>query len=248
MNAVPCDRLLLLQAEFDGELDAAQSAALADHRADCPVCKENLATLTAGRDALRGASYHAASAEFRRAIARRIGADAPAARRRSFVPWREVAGFAVGAALAATIMLAVLPAGQEGIVAALVDDHVRALQPGHLMDVVSTDQHTVKPWFDGRLDFAPPVKDLVAEGFPLVGGRLDYLGGHAVAALAYSHGKHMINLFIWPQSGELVQPASDQRDGYNVVHWTAGGMTLWAVSDLEPGLLEAFARNWQEMP
>ncbi len=116
-------------------------------------------------------------------------------------PWRGLATFGAGAALAAAIVLTLLPLGRPDIVAALVDDHVRALQPGHLLDVVSTNQHTVKPWFDGRLDFAPPVKDLAAAGISADGGRLDYLAGGSVAVLVYSHGKHVIELFVWPASG-----------------------------------------------
>ena len=99
------------------------------------------------------------------------------------------------------------------------------MQPGHLEDVVSTDQHTVKPWFDGRLDFAPPVKNLAAIGFPLKGGRLDYVDGRPVAALVYQRGKHIIDLYVWPQGGEGMHRTSE-RHGYNVVHWTHDGMTL----------------------
>jgi anti-sigma factor RsiW len=116
------------------------------------------------------------------------------------------------------------------------------------LDVVSTNQHTVKPWFDGRLDFAPPVKDLAAAGFPLVGGRLDYVHGRSVAVLVYSHGKHLVELFVWPAAAVKGEPARATRDGYNVLHWTAQGMSLSAVSDLEPAGLEEFARDWQRAP
>ncbi len=137
---------------------------------------------------------------------------------------------------------------QPELIAALVNDHVRALQPGHLLDVVSTDRHTVKPWFDGRTDFAPPVKDLAAPGFPLLGGRLDYLHGRSVAVLVYSRGKHLVELFVWPSSGSNAVPARVTLDGYNVVHWTSGGMSLTAISDLEPAGLEQFARDWRQTP
>ena len=120
------------------------------------------------------------------------------------------------------------------------------MQPGHLEDVASSDRHTVKPWFDGRLDFAPPVKDFAAEGFPLRGGRLDYLAGRPVAALVYQRDKHIIDLFVWPANGNPSQPPDTaQRQGYNVVHWTEDGMVFWAVSDVEIGQLREFAERWR---
>jgi anti-sigma factor RsiW len=269
MSAGDCGKLLLLQAELDGELDAAQAAALAEHRADCPECRRNAATLEAARQVLRGATYHRADPQLLRAVARRIDASGVGAGgvgaggvgaggvgaggvgprrppRGRPVPLQALAGFGVGAALAAAVILAFLPGSRPGLVGALVDDHIRALQPGHLLDVVSTSQHTVKPWFDGRLDFAPPVKDLAAAGFPLVGGRLDYLRGRSVAVLVYSRGKHVIELFVWPASAGAGEPARATRDGYNVVHWTAAGMSFSAVSDLEPAGLEDFVRQWQQ--
>jgi anti-sigma factor RsiW len=247
MSAVDCDKLLLLQAELDGELDAAQAAALAQHRVGCPVCRRNEAAIIAARQALRRATYHRAEPDLIRSIAARIG-ERPAVRRRMRLPRQVLTAFAAGAALAAVTVLSFIPAGRPDIVASLVDDHVRALQPGHLLDVVSTNQHTVKPWFDGRLDFAPPVKDLEAEGFPLLGGRLDYLHGRSVAVLVYSHGKHLVELFVWPSSGGIGVPASAARDGYNVVHWTANGMSFSAVSDLEAAGLRQFARDWRQLP
>jgi anti-sigma factor RsiW len=246
MSAGDCGKLLLLQAELDGELDAAESAALAEHRANCPVCRRNESAIMAARQALRHATYHRAGPELVRAVAGRVAAVPPPPARRASFPWRGLTTFGAGAALAAAILLTVLPMGRPDIVAALVDDHVRALQPGHLLDVVSTNQHTVKPWFDGRLDFAPPVKDLATEGFPLVGGRLDYLHGRSVAVLVYGHGKHVIELFVWPASGGTGVPGHGERDGYNVVHWEANAMSFTAVSDLEPSGLEEFVRDWRQ--
>lgn len=259
MSAGDCGKLLLLQAELDGELDAAQAAALAEHRASCPECKRNAATLAAARQALRGATYHRADPQLLRAVASRLDASGVGAGgvgaggvgprrppRARLVPLQALAGFGVGAALAAAVILAFLPGSRSGLTGALVDDHIRALQPGHLLDVISTNQHTVKPWFDGRLDFAPPVKDLAAAGFPLVGGRLDYLRRRSVAVLVYSHGKHVIELFVWPQSAGTGEPARAARDGYNVIHWTAAGMSFSAVSDLEAAGLEDFVRKWQQ--
>jgi len=251
MSADDCGKLLLLQAEIDGELDAAAAAALAEHRASCPVCQHNESAILAARSALQGATYHRPNSEFRRSLAGRIGADRagasqPLPRRRASLPWRGLATFGAGAALAAAILLAVLPLGRQDTITALVDDHVRALQPGHLLDVVSTNQHTVKPWFDGKLDFAPPVKNLVAEGFPLLGGRLDYLHGRSVAVLVYSRGKHLVELFVWPVSGGIEEPASAAHSGYNVIHWTANGMSFSAVSDLDVAGLREFVREWQQ--
>ena len=243
-----CGKALLLQAEFDGELDAAQAAALAEHRAGCPVCKRNEALLAAAQRALRGATYHRAGPELLQAITSRIGREWEPPPRRMRMPWQGLAGFGAGAALAAALLLTLLPVGRPGLVAALVDDHVRALQPGHLLDVVSTNQHTVKPWFDGRLDFAPPVKDLAGAGFPLLGGRLDYVAGRSAAVLVYSRGKHLVELFVWPASGAAAEPARTTRDGYNVLHWTADGMSLTAVSDLDPAGMEQFVQDWRRMP
>ena len=243
-----CDRALLLQAEFDGELDAAQSAELAQHRETCAECRANWATLEASRKAVRELPYHAAPAALRATLAAKLApapAPQPHVRHRW---WREPLSFAVGAALAAMLLLVVRPQGNDALLASLVDDHVRSLQPGHFYDVASSDKHTVKPWFDGKLDFAPPVKDLSAEGYPLVGGRLDYLGGRAVAALAYEHGKHPINLFVWPAGTGATTPTASVREGYNVLHWDSDGMTLWAVSDMEKGELEEFRNDWVKAP
>lgn len=248
MSAGDCGKLLLLQAELDGELDAAAAAVLAEHRASCPVCRRNASAIMAARQALQHATYHRAGPELLRAAADRLGAARPQPGRRTSFPWRGLTTFGAGAALAAAILLTLLPLGGPDIVAALVDDHVRALQPGHLLDVVSTNQHTVKPWFDGRLDFAPPVKDLAADGFPLVGGRLDYLQGRRVAVLVYSHGKHVIEVFVWPASSHLGVPARAGRDGYNVAHWEANAMSFSAVSDVDPAALQEFVRDWRQTP
>jgi anti-sigma factor RsiW len=255
-----CDRALLLEAEFDGELDAAQAVALATHRESCALCQASWKRLSLTRQAMReSATYHRAPASLRSAIAARVAAAAPAVAaplhaapprpRLLGMRWREAASFGLGAALAAMLVLALPPSGRDAMLGALVDDHVRSLQPGHLTDVLSSNRHTVKPWFDGRIDFAPPVKDLAQQGFPLIGGRLDYLAGRAVAVLAYEHGKHPISLFIWPEGASPgAALPSGLRNGYNLLHWTADGMSLWAVSDLERDQLQDFVRNWQANP
>ena len=123
---------------------------------------------------------------------------------------------------------------------ALVDTHIRSLLPGHLIDVQSSDRHTVKPWFAGRIDISPPVMDLASKGFPLIGGRLDYVQGHSAAAIVYGRRLHMINLFVWRTIPGERAVASTVRDGYAVLHWTTGDLSYWAVSDAAPAELDAF--------
>jgi len=254
-----CDMVLLVQAEFDGELDAAQAARLAAHRGDCPVCQAAEADLVRARELIRPeVLYEPAPDELRQRVLAKLQAagaatSAPPPRSRrpwNFTGWRSPTfGFGLGAACAAALMLVVLSPTEQSLTDQIVAGHVRALQPGHLEDVPSTDQHTVKPWFDGRLDFAPPVRDLAGVGFPLKGGRLDYLGGRAVAALVYQRDKHIIDLFVWPAgTGMVSTPASTERNGYNVVHWVQDGMNFWAVSDVEASQLRNFAAIWQRTP
>ena len=131
------------------------------------------------------------------------------------------------------------------IAAELVADHLRALRVGPVAEVASTDRHAVKPWFQGRLDYAPPVLDLGDDGFPLVGGRIEHLRGQAVAVLAYSHHRHVIDVFVWPADGASA-PAHEQHKGFNVVHWSDGAMQVWVVSDLERTEMERFAQLWRE--
>jgi anti-sigma factor RsiW len=241
-----CENLLLVQAEFDDELDAAEALRAARHRRDCAQCRDAYAQLAATRALLKeSAPRHKAPGGLRDAIAAGLGVaptrPQPAPARRW---WRDGASFALGAALAAGIALLVIVPAQQSLLDAVVASHVRALQPGHLEDVVSTDQHTVKPWFDGRIDFAPPVKDLAAQQFPLLGGRLDYLGQRPIAALVYGSDKHVIDLYVWPGHGDP-SPAAAALNGYNTVHWSANGMEFWAVSDLETGKLGEFVRDWR---
>ncbi len=131
---------------------------------------------------------------------------------------------------------------RSDVVAEVVAGHVRSLQGTHLTDVASSEHHTVKPWFAGKLDFSPPVPDFTTEGFPLIGGRLDYLGERQVAALVYGRRQHVINLFVWPSRDSKALPAAASRRGYHVVHGAAGGMTYWAISDLNETELSQFAQ------
>ena len=262
MTAAPeCDKVLLVQAELDGELDAAEAAALGAHRAGCPICQAAAAELAQARALFDPGLYQAMPDDVRgRVMAQlaaaqrpRRAADSPRAASPFFAWWHRwwssAAGFGLGAACAAALaVLVVVPQAQD-LAEQTVAGHIRALQPGHLEDVPSSDQHTVKPWFDGRIDFAPPVKDLAAQRFPLRGGRLDYVGGRPVAALVYQRDKHVIDLFVWPAGeGAARSVTTTERQGYNVVNWAQDGMNLWAVSDLEAGQLREFAEDWRRSP
>lgn len=230
---------LLVQADLDGELDAASAAALAAHAAGCEGCARLQGELGRLSGQLRtGLTRHAATPAFRRAILAQVRAGSPASRwGKPRAAW-QAGWFGAGVALAASVAVTLLPR-QPGPGTEAVAAHIRALQPGHLLDVESSDRHTVKPWFNGKLDFAPPVTDFASQGFPLAGGRLDYLAGRPVAALAYRRGNHLIDLFIWPGG----QPASHQTvQGYNMIAWSQDGMNFRAVSDLNTVELSDFVR------
>ena len=165
----------------------------------------------------------------------------PAARRPGWrwpdLGWRSAAvGFALGLACAVWL---------PPLAAEVLADHLHALRAGPLTEVASTDRHTVKPWFQGRLDYAPPVFDLGEQGFPLAGGRTGHLQGQLIAALAYRHKLHIIDVYVWPSSAQLAPQRSVQR-GYNLVHWADGAMQVWAISDVDAGEIERFAGLWRE--
>lgn len=235
------DKTHLLHAHFDGELDAANAAAFEAHLTTCPGCAAALADLHALHDRLSDPALRTPAPESLRArIEAAIAADAAPARRRApsaLLPWGVSGGLA---ALAASLAVVAALPSRTDLADQLVADHVRSTLATHLVDVASSDRHTVKPWFNGRLDFAPPVPDLAPQGFPLIGGRLDYLDGRVVAALVYRRNKHLINVFVRPEPTGVSLPGLGRpHEGYNLVRWTEHGLEFWAVSDVDSGELRA---------
>jgi len=232
-----------VDAYLDGELAAGDARALETHLAQCPECARfrdlRLQLRTAIVTSIPTFQAPAALRERVRAAAR---AKVP---RRLTVRnvWRPLA---IAASLAVVALGSWTLALQRAAGDALADDvlasHVRSLMPGHLTDVLSTDQHTVKPWFNGRLDFSPPVNDFAARGYPLLGGRIDYVGGRPVAALVYGRRQHVVNVFVWPAGRQTGGGATRTRQGYHELHWTTGDYTYWVVSDLGLTELQEFAQ------
>jgi anti-sigma factor RsiW len=234
----------------DGELEAATIPELEKHIQDCPACAlewRNLQSLkkTLKQDAL----FFTAPAELRRRVKAELPTPRRAVPRRSIWNWNWLTTATSGAfAVCLALLLVVIqsrPSAEQQLVKDVISSHVRSLIPGHLMDVVSTDQHTVKPWFNGKIDFSPPVKDMMADGFPLAGGRLDYVYGRSVAVLVYQRHKHVINVFVWPTSDADSKLARvSPKQGYNLVRWSNRGMAFWAVSDLNEKELMEFAQDF----
>jgi anti-sigma factor RsiW len=241
----------LLHAYLDGELDLVRSLDLEEHLKGCADCAQELWTQRKLRERLRGADLYERAPE---SLETRIRGALPReskvveSLRRHFWNW---------AAVAAAILLVVFftwrvipdlmgSRSTELLAREVVASHIRSLQPGHLVDIESTDQHTVKPWFNGKIDFSPPVKDFAEEGFPLVGGRLDYIDERPAAALVYQRHKHLIDLYVWPEAEKNERGARlESRQGYNLVFWQGGGMYFCAVSDLNTEELQQFAQLFQ---
>jgi anti-sigma factor (TIGR02949 family) len=234
-----------LHAYLDGELPDAAAREVAAHVASCPRCGPWYEEQRTLRAALRERlPTFRAPDTLRAGIRRGLRATRGTGGRPGVAPpWRWVGAAAVlMLAVASTWSLARRGAAGDAIAAEVLASHVRALMPGHLTDVLSSDQHTVKPWFNGRLDFSPPVPDFAASGFPLIGGRLDYVAGRPVAALVYGRRRHVIDVMLWPTgSGSRAGPAARTEQGYHLLHWTGGGYTYWVVSDLGLGELDDFA-------
>ena len=231
-----------LDPYVDGELAPDEAAAFQQHLETCAACRDRLEQRRALRRAIRRVPYRAAPERLRAAVA-----TAPRGRSiRPLLAWAAMLllGVSLGAA---GVVLARRTAGvgaSDVLAEAVVDAHVRALMADHLLDVPSSDQHTVKPWFVGKIDFAPPVADLSAEGFALAGGRLDYVAGRPAAALVYRRRQHTIDLFIWPDAAGGAAEAATVR-GFNVRRWWRDGMAYRAVSDLGSAELDAFVRALQ---
>jgi anti-sigma factor RsiW len=225
----------LVHAYLDDELSLTEQLSFEQHVATCPACEQAHRTFAQLRQQMKSSAL---SYELPSELNARLKQSLPTRRIRFSRALLAAASVLLAIGLGA---LLIMRSSGGDLAQVVVDAHVRSLQANHLLDVISTDQHTVKPWFDGKLDFAPPVRDLAGEGFPLVGGRLDYLQDHTVAAMVYQRGKHPINLFAWPESGADESIASSAVHGYNVVQWRQNQMREVAVSDLNLQELQQFA-------
>src|ERR1700723_4244247 len=232
-----CDRAgAVVHGYFDNELDAAGAAEFEFHLEHCSECVYALEDLESLHSSMGLAQlYERAPGTLRKRILASLGPEVPVAAFPSRTVWRWLA-FAVAILLATYASWRVTSLGRSGsydgvLAAEIVDAHLRSLQPGHLTDVISTDQHTVKPWFDGKLDFSPPVQDFANDGFPLQGGRLDVVGGRTVAALVYGRRKHFVSVFIWPTTEKDEAAHTGSQQGYNWINWRKNGMEFYAVTD-----------------
>lgn len=244
----------LIHGYVDGELDLVRSIEIERHLQSCESCSQAHQSQLDLKKALHASPLrYTAPPDLRRRIRSAVGeADEQVLGRPAFpwlTTWRWV-GVVASLVLVAAISWNVgrvsrAPSGEQLLAQEVMDSHVRSLMANHLADVPSSDQHTVKPWFNGKLDFSPPVADLATDGFPLVGGRLDYLDNRPVAALVYQRRKHFINLFVWPSTHDSGQGAVT-RQGYNLLHWTRSGMVFWAASDLNAAELQEFEKLIQQ--
>jgi anti-sigma factor RsiW len=256
------DARSVMHGYLDGELDPSVSLQYEQHAGECPACSKALAEQQALQVAMKADSLYFKAPEnlrdrVRASLKKQYGAGfqphgrSQGARRPVRFPWAMVAVAAsvvvcigVGFLLA---RFAFVPSGQDRLTQEVASAHIRSLQVQHVVDIPSSDQHQVKPWFNGQLDFSPPTPDLEKVGFSLVGGRLDYLNGRPVAAVVYRRREHLINLFVWPSSG--IESGNTQQEtwqGFHLVHWSKGGMNYWIVSDLNPAELNELAQRLRE--
>jgi anti-sigma factor RsiW len=246
-----CDEAeILLHALLDGELDAGHAREVEDHIAGCPNCAAQLAAYREMRKAVVGTELRYAAPP---GLRRRIEASLPQPQAQTPTPNRRsvLRGFAMGSAMsaiAATGLVAIVLRNddEQRILSEVVSAHLRSLQAGHLTDVISTDQHTVKPWFNGKLDVAPPVIDLTAKGFTLIGGRLDYIDARPVGAVVYRRRQHIINLFVAQTADTERHTAKmESMQGFNIWRWSDRGLNYWAVSDLGTDELAEFGEKFE---
>lgn len=253
-----CERTLLVQADFDGELSAAEAAEAIQHESQCEHCQRARAQLTRSRELMRAAPRFDVSDELRASMRQRllaareqVASPARAAPRgstaKSWFARTRTMGW--GAALATAAVLAivlVLPGGGPDVSTQLVANHLRAVQlDSHLIDVPSSDHHTVKPWFAGKVSFSPPVKDLVADGYVLKGGRIDIVEGEPAAVLVYGAGRHVLDVYVWPlKTGSSGGAPSSTVDGFQMRHWEEGGLAVWCVSDMGAAEMDRFVQTW----
>ena len=237
----------MLDIYVDGELDPVRILEIEDHLQGCAHCSRSYADRQALRAGLKTNSfYFKAPTDLQKRIQRSIrqAAKSETPARWLFPAWIRIAAPLAAAALVVLTLVPFLsgPSSDELLTQEVVANHIRSLMVNHLADVASTNEHTVKPWFNGKLDFSPPVSDLAKEGFPLVGGRLDYLNNRPVAALVYRRDKHMINVFVWPSDNSAPSSAPIKtQQGYHVIRWENAGVNFWVVSDLEASQLAKFA-------
>jgi anti-sigma factor RsiW len=243
-----CDEAeILLHALIDGELDAGHAREVEAHIAGCAACAAELAAYREMKQAVSGADLrYTAPPQLRRRIEAALPQTTQAPSRRAVLR-----GFAMGSAvsaIAATGLVAVVLRNDDAqrIESEIVSAHLRSLQAGHLTDVISTDQHTVKPWFNGKLDVSPPVVDLTAQGFTLIGGRLDYVDARAIGAIVYRRRAHVINLFVAQTASTERRAAKlDTIQGFNIRRWSDRGLNYWAVSDLAADELAEFGEKFE---
>jgi mycothiol system anti-sigma-R factor len=239
-----------IEAYLDGELATSESAEVREHIDGCPSCAAIYRRLEQLRSDLRTqAPRYTAPAHLQQRIRIELRKAAKSEAPRRALPWNWLA-VAASVLLCASLswnFVLLRPRGAPDLLAQeVLSSHVRSLIGTHLVDVPSSDQHTVRPWFNGKLDFSPEVKDFASQGFRLVGGRVDYLGDRTVAALIYQRRQHFINLFTWPATSTAPSGHSEvKRNGYNILSWSQGGMNYWAVSDLQRGELDQFAQLYK---
>jgi anti-sigma factor RsiW len=242
------DAQAVMHGYLDGELDLSASLQYEQHVGECPACSKVLAEQRALQAHMKADSlYFKAPASLRNRLRASLKKHASAGPMR--FRWLAAAAcvvFCVGLGFLVA-QVALTPSVHDRLIQEVASAHIRSLQAQHIVDVPSSDRHEVKPWFNGKLDFSPPTPDLEKEGFSLVGGRLDYLGGRPAAAVVYRRREHLINLFVWPSSGtEPGDVQQETRQGYHVVHWSKSGMNYWIVSDLDMTELSGLAQRLRE--